>query len=172
MTKYSFITLIFCLLTGGTTALIADDAAMDADTDTFFIPKAQQRYSEEQACVEPIEEMRTNHMEYILDQRDNTVHEGVRTKQHSLVECINCHVSDAPDAPRIDSEKHFCSSCHTYASVNIDCFQCHADRPMQQTSYFHSLSRDSNHHISSDMNASAVTMKDLQLITNEGTGNE
>ena len=59
------------------------------------------------------------------------MHEGIRTKQHSLVECINCHVSDAPDAPRISSEQHFCNSCHTFAAVRIDCFQCHADRPVK-----------------------------------------
>ena len=93
------------------------------------IPEAQARFSAEQGCVEPVEDMRKNHMEYILHQRDRTMYDGIRTKQHSLVECINCHVSDAPDAPRHTSEEHFCSSCHTYAAVRIDCFQCHADRP-------------------------------------------
>ncbi len=103
------------------------------------IPEAQARFSDEQGCVEPVDEMRRNHMEYILHQRDETVYEGIRTRQYSLNECINCHVSDAPDAPRISSEKHFCSSCHTYAAVSIDCFQCHADRPVK-SSQFHSLS--------------------------------
>jgi hypothetical protein len=94
------------------------------------IPEAQARVSEAQGCVEPVDDMRKNHMEYILHQRDETVHEGIRTKQHSLVECINCHVSDAPDAPRYSSEEHFCNSCHSYAAVKVDCFQCHADRPV------------------------------------------
>ena len=97
------------------------------------IPEAQARVSEAQGCVEPTDEMRKNHMEYILHQRDETMHQGIRTKQHSLVECINCHVSDAPDAPRYSSEEHFCNSCHTYAAVNVDCFQCHADRPVKTT---------------------------------------
>ena len=66
------------------------------------------------------------------------MHRGVRTRQYSLVECINCHVSDAPDAPRVSSEEHFCNSCHTYAAVNIDCFQCHADRPVK-TSGTHAM---------------------------------
>jgi hypothetical protein len=95
------------------------------------IPAAQSRFSEAQGCVEPTGEMRKNHMEYILHKRDKTVHEGIRTRQHSLTECINCHVSDAPDAPRYSSEKHFCNSCHTYAAVKVDCFQCHADRPVK-----------------------------------------
>jgi hypothetical protein len=137
MIKYSLITLLFSLLLGIYTPGIAADASSDESSSGFYIPQAQRRFSEEQGCVEPTAEMRTNHMEYILDQRDATVHEGIRTRQHSLEECINCHVSDAPDAPRVDSERHFCNSCHTYAAVSIDCFQCHADRPVN--SRFQSL---------------------------------
>ncbi len=131
MIKYSLITLIFSLLLGVTTPGIAGDASSDESAPGFYIPEAQRRFSEEQGCVEPTEEMRANHMEYILDQRDATMYEGIRTTQYSLNECINCHVSDAPDAPRADSEKHFCNSCHTYTAVSIDCFQCHADRPVK-----------------------------------------
>lgn len=131
MIKYSLITLIFSLLLGVHTPGMAGDANADESASGFYIPEAQRRFSAEQGCVEPTEEMRKNHMEYILDQRDATVHEGIRTRQYSLNECIDCHVSDAPDAPRADSEKHFCNSCHTYASVSIDCFQCHADRPVK-----------------------------------------
>jgi hypothetical protein len=137
MIKYSLITLLFSLLLGIYTPGMAADASSDESSSGFYIPQAQRRFSEEQGCVEPTAEMRKNHMEYILDQRDATMHEGIRTRQHSLEECINCHVSDAPDAPRVDSEKHFCNSCHTYASVSIDCFQCHADRPVN--SRFQSL---------------------------------
>ena len=137
MIKYSLITLLFSLLLGVYTPTMAADASTDEYSSGPFIPKAQRRYSDTQGCVEPTEEMRKNHMEYILDQRDATVHEGIRTRQYSLEECINCHVSDAPDAPRYESEKHFCNSCHTFASVSIDCFQCHADRPVK--SRFQSL---------------------------------
>jgi hypothetical protein len=107
------------------------------------IPEAQARFSEAQGCVEPTSEMRRNHMEYILHQRDETMHEGIRTRQYSLKECIDCHVSDAEDAPRVSSEEHFCNSCHSYAAVSIDCFQCHADRPVK-TSPVHSLSSDTH----------------------------
>lgn len=84
-------------------------------------------------CVEPTDDMRANHMEYLLHKRDQTMHEGIRTKQHSLVECINCHVTPAKDGKiaRIDDEKHFCASCHQQASVTLDCFECHADRPVE-----------------------------------------
>ena len=168
MTKYSFITLILGLLLGAIAPVIAEDDAADGNSGSFYIPEAQRRFSEAQGCVEPTDEMRTNHMEYILDQRDATVHEGIRTKQYSLVECINCHVSDAPDAPRYESEKHFCNSCHTYASVSIDCFQCHADRPVK-TSRFNSRPRIDSHR-AGDIN---TTMPEqLNVSANEGTGNE
>ncbi len=82
-------------------------------------------------CVEPTEVMRRDHMEFILHQRDETVHQGIRTKRHSLKECINCHVQPGPDGQyaSIDSRQHFCNSCHSYTAVKIDCFECHASRP-------------------------------------------
>ena len=123
MTKLLLPVLAICLL-----ALAPLRPVLAGDGLVPEIPKAKARFSETQECVEPIEDMRRNHMEYILHQRDKTVHEGIRTKQHSLVECINCHVSDAP---RYSSEQHFCNSCHSFAAVRIDCFQCHADRPVK-----------------------------------------
>jgi len=171
MIKYSLITLLFSLLLGVYSPGMAEDVIMEDDASGPFIPKAQRRFSEEQGCVEPTEEMRANHMEYILDQRDETVHEGIRTRQHSLEECINCHVSDAEDAPRIDSEKHFCNSCHTYASVNIDCFQCHADRPVQ--SRFNSLSNNGKHPIKANAQPpTTLTSEQLKVLSNEDFGNE
>ncbi|NNG11932.1 MAG: hypothetical protein HKM88_01650 [Halobacteria archaeon] len=74
------------------------------------VPQAQDRFSETQGCVEPTEQMRRNHMEHILHQRDETMYRGIRTKQYSLEQCINCHVSDTPDAPRYSSEEHFCTA--------------------------------------------------------------
>jgi hypothetical protein len=170
MIKYSLITLLFSLLLGVYTPTMAADASTDEHSSGPFIPKAQRRFSEAQGCVEPTEEMRKNHMEYILDQRDATVHEGIRTRQHSLEECINCHVSDAPDAPRVDSEKHFCNSCHTYASVTIDCFQCHADRPVK--SKFQSRLNDGTHYVRTDTPPATLSSEQQQVLASEGIGNE
>jgi len=125
MIKHSLVILVTGLLLGISMPGQAGDSLLPE------VPAAQSRFSDAQGCVEPTAEMRKNHMEYILHQRDETMHRGVRTKQYSLVECINCHVSDEPDAPRVSSEEHFCNSCHSYAAVSIDCFQCHADRPVK-----------------------------------------
>jgi len=89
-------------------------------------------------CVEPTADMRKNHMEYILHQRDETMHRGIRTSKHSLKECIECHNAPGKDGKvaRIGEKDHFCSSCHTYSAVNVDCFECHADKP-ENASYRH-----------------------------------
>jgi hypothetical protein len=82
-------------------------------------------------CVEPTEDMRRNHMKYLLHHRDRTMHEGIRTKQHSLKGCIECHAVPGPDDQpvSIKSRDHFCSGCHSYAAVKIDCWECHASQP-------------------------------------------
>ena len=83
------------------------------------------------ACVEPLPVIRREHMTFLMHQRDDTVHEGIRATRHSLTGCIDCHA--AKDAAgrwvRIDAPGQFCASCHAYVSVEIDCFGCHAALP-------------------------------------------
>jgi len=83
------------------------------------------------ACVEETGFMRRNHMELLKHQRDDTVLDGVRDEQYSLKECLDCHAVYGPDANPVTftDPSHFCRSCHDYAAVSIDCFQCHASRP-------------------------------------------
>ena len=83
-------------------------------------------------CVEDTAWMRVKHFETILHQRDETVLRGIRTTKHSLKNCIDCHITPNAEgnyARYSNSEEHFCASCHSFAAVSIDCFQCHADRP-------------------------------------------
>ncbi len=71
--------------------------------------------------------MRRNHMELLMHHRDRTVHEGIRTTQHSLANCIACHASK--ETGRVTGSKDaFCEGCHAYAAVKLDCFECHTDR--------------------------------------------
>ncbi len=108
----------------------ADNEFFSPQRDT---PKAIAKVSETQACVEPIEVMRRQHMELIKHQRDETMHKGIRTTKHSLLECVNCHVTyDENQQPvAYKDERHFCSTCHQYAAVSIDCFQCHNSKPTE-----------------------------------------
>jgi hypothetical protein len=81
-----------------------------------------------EACVAPTAEMRRDHMKMLFHQRDRTLREGVRTTQFSLKGCVDCHASTKTGS--VLGEEGFCSSCHSYASVKIDCFECHT--PMRQ----------------------------------------
>jgi hypothetical protein len=114
----------------------ADEPATSERVPIPNPPKAKQHFSAEQACVEPLEIIRRNHGQFLKHQRDQTMHNGVRTQSHSLVECINCHVTpdDKGNYPSLhEGTQHFCRSCHAYAAVTIDCFQCHASKPEQTT---------------------------------------
>jgi predicted CXXCH cytochrome family protein len=86
-------------------------------------------------CVEPIEVMRRDHMKFLMHQRDATVIEGERKSKYSLVGCMDCHnPASASDAVvRYENPRHFCAGCHAYASVKIDCFECHADRGLARS---------------------------------------
>ena len=96
-------------------------------------PTVQKASDEGAKCIEPTHEMRRNHMNYILHERDETMHEGVRNEPGSLAACIDCHVEPNEQGVVVDHDNkdHFCNGCHQYASVQIDCFQCHADRPQE-----------------------------------------
>ena len=98
-----------------------------AETPKPTIPQAVKG----EQCVEPTEFMRRNHMELLMHQRDETMHQGIRSKKHSLKECLACHVvKDSRNQPVTAADaRHFCSQCHQYAAVKIDCFQCHASTP-------------------------------------------
>ena len=80
-------------------------------------------------CVEDTTFMRKRHFDLLMHQRDDTMRRGIRTKKHSLNECLSCHVD-----PKSDPEKegHFCKNCHEYAAVSIDCFQCHNSKPQSE----------------------------------------
>ncbi len=82
-------------------------------------------------CVAPTDWMRRNHMAALLHKRDATMHEGIRTPKFALKECISCHAVNGADGKPVTvaDPKHFCRTCHDYAAVSVDCFECHASRP-------------------------------------------
>jgi len=84
-----------------------------------------------EACVEPVEVMRREHMDRLLVHRDETVRRADRTPKHSLAGCVDCHSVPGSGGTHVavDAPGQFCASCHAYASVRIDCFQCHATVP-------------------------------------------
>lgn len=89
------------------------------------IPKASGQ------CVDEPGTMRKHHFDFLKHQRDDTLRSGIRGARYSLKECVSCHATKAADGKPVpvNAEGQFCQSCHTYAAVSIDCFQCHATVP-------------------------------------------
>jgi hypothetical protein len=75
-------------------------------------------------CVEPPAVMRRSHMDLLRHQRDDTVRGGIRGAKYSLRACIDCHASTTTHSVS-QTSTNFCVSCHSYAAVKIDCFDCH-----------------------------------------------
>lgn len=82
-------------------------------------------------CVRDNAFMRRYHMVMLKAQRDDTVHEGERGGDFSIKACVTCHAVNGSDGQPVgySDPKHFCRSCHAYASVSIDCFECHSSKP-------------------------------------------
>jgi hypothetical protein len=82
-----------------------------------------------ETCVAPTGEVRRDHMNMLLHQRDRTMREGLREPRFSLKNCVDCHASRATGS--VLGKDGFCSSCHAYAAVKMDCFECHT--PLRQS---------------------------------------
>jgi hypothetical protein len=90
------------------------------------VPLPAMTIEQGEKCVEPTDVMRREHMQFILHQRDETMHRGIRTSKHSFKNCVNCHAAKTGSVLGKDG---FCASCHSYAAVSVDCFSCHTDKP-------------------------------------------
>ena len=141
-----------------TVMLLATSVNVNAEVTGPVVPKGKG-----EQCVEPTDVMRKDHMEFMKHQRDETMHNGIRTKKHALKECINCHVQpdEKGQVARIGEDGHFCSSCHNYTGVNIDCFQCHADRPQELISKGHQIKP----HQNANFKDKTINKEALQALT-------
>lgn len=83
---------------------------------------------QQKQCVEPTAEMKSSHMQLLLNWRENRVRRDVRTyvafngEQYTISltqTCLTqCHTSKAD----------FCDRCHSYAGVQGPyCMDCHVD---------------------------------------------
>ncbi len=123
--KYSRCLALLLLLGMGWPAV--STAADSSSFGQIVIPNPS-KPADAEACVEPVEVMRRDHMKFLMHQRDATVIDADRSPRYSLVGCMNCHNPAGDEIVRYEDPQHFCADCHRYASVKIDCFECHADR--------------------------------------------
>jgi len=82
--------------------------------------------ADEKQCVESAEWMKANHMDLLVDWREEVVRDDTRIytstdgKEYvkSLTDtCLRCH------SPKVD----FCDRCHDYVAAEPDCWKCHVD---------------------------------------------
>lgn len=92
-------------------------------------------------CVEDTPFMRRNHMDLLKHHRNDTMRKGIRTTKHSLKGCVDCHASTKTGSVAA-SKDDFCASCHTYAAVKLDCWDCHATKPMKKPAALATLPPD------------------------------
>lgn len=75
-------------------------------------------------CIAPNDVMRRTHMDLLKHQRDRTLRQGIRGEKASLNACVECHAGKTSGS--VLGPDGFCQSCHSYASVKLDCFECHS----------------------------------------------
>ena len=110
------------------TGALAQDAGNRGSATHGTVPAPVIEAARGGQCVADAAFMRRNHMELLKHQRDDTLRGGIRTGKYSLKACIACHASQTSQS--VTSEPgNFCQSCHNYAAVKIDCFECHANKP-------------------------------------------
>lgn len=82
--------------------------------------------ADEEQCVESAEYMRANHMNLLIDWREEVVRDNLRTytasddKEYikSLADtCLDCH----------SPKDEFCDRCHDYVAARPNCWNCHID---------------------------------------------
>lgn len=82
-------------------------------------------------CVRETEYMTTEHMQLLDVWREEVVRKGNRMYVNSEGKefdmslsntCLDCHSNKAD----------FCDKCHTYASVDVYCWDCHIENPKEK----------------------------------------
>lgn len=92
-------------------------------------PKLSDKAKAAKVCVESKEYMKANHMQILDVWRNEVVRKGNKIYTNSMGKeynislssgeesCLGCHGDKA----------EFCDKCHTYASVEPYCWDCHID---------------------------------------------
>lgn len=92
-------------------------------------PKLSDKAKAAKVCVEPKEYMKTEHMQILDVWRNEVVRKGNRTYTSSSGKEYNISLSSGEDSCLgcHDDKAEFCDKCHTYASVEPYCWDCHID---------------------------------------------
>ncbi len=112
----------------------AGTLAWAADASSSRVPTPAIVVDADTKCIDTPEVMRRTHMEMLKHQRDRTVRQGIRGEKVHLNACIDCHAGRGAGAAAgsvTGRPEAFCESCHSYAAVKLDCFECHQPKPSE-----------------------------------------
>ena len=121
--------VLAALLAVSTVAVASADAHEESSNGRVPVPVMQKATGDK--CVRDTAYMKRHHMDELKHQRNDTMRKGIRTKEFSLQNCIDCHASKKTNS--VLGKEGFCQSCHSYAAVKLDCFECHASKPKTAT---------------------------------------
>lgn len=120
------VALVAALLVASTVAVASGTGGLAAGAET-------QAEKPEGKCVKETAYMARNHMEELKHHRDETMRKGIRTREFSLQNCIDCHASKKTNS--VLGPDGWCQKCHDKAAVKPDCFECHSSKPKSTTKY-------------------------------------
>ncbi len=100
-------------------------------TDTQAMPEAELlgKAKTEKKCVLEKSEMRANHMSLLDEWRDSVVRDADRMYKAANGHLFNMSLSTGENSCLgcHEDKSKFCDSCHTYASVDPYCWECHTN---------------------------------------------
>lgn len=86
---------------------------------------------EAKVCVRPTQFMKTEHMQLLDEWRLTAVRDGKRMMVNEQGKAFNMSLSNTCLECHYNKDK-FCDRCHTYASSDPYCWDCHIDNPKEK----------------------------------------
>jgi len=131
--RHSSFAAVALVLVALLVALAALNDVFDAPADEGVakgVPMPVIARAQGDSCVDDPEFLRRYHMTVLKREHDKAQLTGLPGEKYSLKECVTCHAVNGSDGRIVtaDSPQHFCRTCHDYAAVEIDCFDCHRSR--------------------------------------------
>jgi hypothetical protein len=94
-------------------------------------PELTKEAKEAKVCVRPTAYMKAEHMQLLDVWRDTVVRDGKRMYVNEEGKSFNMSLSNTCLECHHNKEK-FCDACHTYASADPYCYDCHIDNPKEK----------------------------------------
>lgn len=98
-----------------------------APTPKLDTPAIQKLAEKDRKCVMPTAYMRANHMQMVVDWREQVVRDGLREFDSPDGRKVNVSLSNT--CMECHSNKtQFCDQCHNFVAVTPTCWGCHLEK--------------------------------------------